>query len=90
MDETWLDTARMRRGFQAFGESESDIWPETGGSGKRMGPRSPEECLRIAEAMIAEAERLARREPRKSFVAKFRAHEDYEQWKREQNDPRYW
>jgi len=59
--------------------------------GKRSArDRTPEESLRIAEAMIAEAKILARREPRKSFVAKFRTHEDYEQWKREQNDPRYW
>jgi hypothetical protein len=58
--------------------------------GKRIGPKSPEECLRIAEAMIAEAELLARIPPRKSFVFKARTREDYEAWKRRQTDPRYW
>jgi hypothetical protein len=59
--------------------------------GKRTSrTRTPEESLRIAEAMIAEAKLLARRAPRKSFVAKFRTHDDYERWKREHTDPRYW
>ena len=58
--------------------------------GKRIGPRSPEECLRIAENMIQEAELLARTQPRKSFVFKARSREEYEAWKRGQTDPRYW
>jgi len=37
--------------------------------------------------MIAETVLLARRAPRKSFVAKFRTRDDYEHWKREQRDP---
>ena len=58
--------------------------------GKRRGPRPPEECLRIAEAMIVEAEILARTQPRKSFVFKAPTYEAYEAWKRQQTDPRYW
>lgn len=58
--------------------------------GKRVGPRSPAECLRIAEAMISEAELLAGTLPRKSFVYKARTREEYESWKRQQTDPRYW
>jgi hypothetical protein len=52
--------------------------------------RTPEESLRVAERLISEAKVLARRQPRKSFVAKFRTHADYEAWKRAQSDPRYW
>lgn len=52
--------------------------------------RTPEESLRTAERMIAEAKQLARRAPRQSFVAKFATRDAYEQWKREQSDPRYW
>ncbi len=40
--------------------------------------------------MIAEAEILARTPPRQSFVLKARTREDYENWKRQQTDPRYW
>lgn len=58
--------------------------------GKRIGPKPPEECLRIAEAMIIEAELLARTPPRKSFVLKARIREDYEDRKWRQTDPRYW
>lgn len=52
--------------------------------------RTPAESLLAAERLIAEARRLARRPPRKSFVAKFRTRDDYERWKAENPDPRYW
>ena len=52
--------------------------------------RTAAECLLSAERLNAEARRLARRPPRQSFVAKFRTHADYERWKAENPDPRYW
>jgi hypothetical protein len=58
--------------------------------GKRTGPRSPAECLILAEAIITEAEFLARTPARKSFVYKAPTREAYEAWKLRQSDPRYW
>ena len=58
--------------------------------GQRRGPQTPEECLRRGIRLIKEAEALVPPRPRRSFVFKARTWEDYEAWKRAQDDPRYW
>ena len=55
--------------------------PESGG---------PAEYLRRAEALITEMDRLNPWPRPRGFVQRFRTHEDYEAWKKQQSNPRLW
>lgn len=58
--------------------------------GNRRLPDSPEESLRRAERLIAEADLLASHPRPRGFVFKAKTWEAYESWKREQTNPRLW
>ena len=58
--------------------------------GKRRAPQTPEECLCLGNRLVKDAALLSPHRPLRSFVLKARTWEDYEAWKRAQNDPRYW
>jgi hypothetical protein len=58
--------------------------------GKRRLPDSPEESLRRAERLIAEANFLASHLRPRGFVFKAKTWAAYEEWKREQTNPRLW
>ncbi len=55
--------------------------PETGG---------PSAYLQRAETLIAEMDRLNPWPRPRGFVRRFRTHEDYEAWKKQQPNPRLW
>ena len=57
---------------------------------RRRNSASPEDCLRRAEALIREVDRLNPYPRPRGFVKKFRTYEDYEQWRRAQKNPRLW
>ncbi|HEY5811660.1 MAG TPA: hypothetical protein VIT23_03285 [Terrimicrobiaceae bacterium] len=58
--------------------------------GKRRIPDSPEESLRRAERLMAEADLLASHPRPRGFVFKARTWEDYEKWRQAQTNPRLW
>lgn len=58
--------------------------------GHRQPPQTPEESLRRAERMIAEAKRLAPHPRSRGFVFKARTWEEYEAWRKAQSNPRLW
>ncbi len=58
--------------------------------GKRKRPETPEECLRMVERMNAEVALLSPFKRPRGFVAKFKSYEDYEAWKKQQNNPWLW
>jgi hypothetical protein len=58
--------------------------------GKRRAPNSPEESLRRAERLLAEADLLAPHPRPRGFVFKAKTWEAYESWKRAQTNPRLW
>ena len=58
--------------------------------GKRRIPGSPEESLRRAERLIAEAGFLSSYPRPRGFVFKAKTWAAYETWKREQTNPRLW
>jgi len=51
---------------------------------------SPAAFLRRAEKLIAEMDRLNPWPRPRGFVQRFRTHEDYEAWKKQQPNPRLW
>ena len=55
--------------------------PEAGG---------PAACLRRAEKLMAEMDRLNPWPRPRGFVCRFRDHETYEAWKKQQPNPRLW
>lgn len=50
----------------------------------------PADYLRRAETLIAEMDRLNPWPRPRGFVQRFRTHEDYEVWKKQQSNPRLW
>jgi len=62
---------------------------KTVGSRSRT-PASPTEAIRRAERIIAEAHRLAPMAKPRGFILKFKTHQDYEQWRASQTNPRFW
>lgn len=55
--------------------------PEIGG---------PAQYLQRAETLIAEMDRLNPWPRPRGFVQRFRTHEEYEAWKKQQSNPRLW
>jgi len=53
-------------------------------------PRSPEEALRRACVLQAQADLLNPYPRPRGFVHKSRTWEDYERWRKEQSNPRLW
>jgi len=58
--------------------------------GKRLVASSPEESLRRAERLMAEADLLASHPRPRGFVFKAKTRAAYEKWKRAQTNPRLW
>ena len=53
-------------------------------------PGVPADYLRRAETLIAEMDRLNPWPRPRGFIQRFRTHEDYEAWKKQQSNPRLW
>lgn len=58
--------------------------------GKRKRPQTLEECLLAAEKMIAELELLNPFPRPRGFIFKAKTREEYESWKKEQENPWLW
>jgi hypothetical protein len=58
--------------------------------GKRRDPASPEESLRRATRLMAEADLLAPHPRPRGFIFKAKTWAAFESWKREQTNPRLW
>jgi hypothetical protein len=58
--------------------------------GKRRVPSSPEESLRRAERLMAEADLLASHPRPRGFVFKAKTWAAYEKWRQAQTNPRLW
>jgi len=58
--------------------------------GKLRTKLSPEEALRRAERLIAEASRIAPHPRPRGFIFKAKTWEDYEAWRKSQSNPRLW
>jgi len=59
------------------------------GKQSRM-PATPEEAVLRAGKIIAEAFRVSPIKKPRGFVVKFKTRQDYENWRREQKNPRLW
>jgi len=53
-------------------------------------PATPEEAVLRAGKIIAEAFRVSPIKKPRGFVVKFKTRQDYENWRREQKNPRLW
>lgn len=53
-------------------------------------PATPEEAVLRAGKIIAEAFRVSPIKKPKGFVVKFKTRQDYENWRRDQKNPRLW
>jgi hypothetical protein len=62
---------------------------KTVGKQSRM-PATPEEAVLRAGKIIAEAFRVSPIKKPRGFVVKFKTRQDYENWRREQKNPRLW
>lgn len=59
------------------------------GKQSRM-PATPEEAVLRAGQIIAEAFRVSPIKKPRGFVVKFKTRQDYENWRRDQKNPRLW
>jgi hypothetical protein len=59
------------------------------GKQSRM-PATPEEAVLRAGKIIAEAFRVSPIKKPRGFVVKFKTRQDYENWRRDQKNPRLW
>jgi hypothetical protein len=59
------------------------------GKQSRM-PATPEEAVLRAGKIIADAFRVSPIKKPRGFVVKFKTRQDYENWRREQKNPRLW
>lgn len=57
---------------------------------RRQFPRTPEECLRAAERLIAEMDKLNPYPRPRGFVFKAKTWEEYETWRKNHPNPRLW
>jgi hypothetical protein len=62
---------------------------KTVGKQSRM-PATPEEAVLRAGKIIAEAFRVSPIKKPRGFVVKFKTRQDYENWRRDQMNPRLW
>jgi hypothetical protein len=62
---------------------------KTVGKQSRM-PATPEEAVLRAGKIIAEAFRVSPIKKPRGFVVKFKTQQDYENWRRDQKNPRLW
>jgi hypothetical protein len=62
---------------------------KTVGKQSRM-PATPEEAVLRAGKIIAEAFRVSPIKKPRGFVVKFKTRQDYENWRRDQKNPRLW
>jgi hypothetical protein len=62
---------------------------KTVGKQSRM-PATPEEAVLRAGKIITEAFRVSPIKKPRGFVVKFKTRQDYENWRREQKNPRLW
>jgi hypothetical protein len=53
-------------------------------------PATPEEAVLRAGKIIAEAFRVSPIKKPRGFVMKFKTRQDYENWRRDQKNPRLW
>lgn len=53
-------------------------------------PATPEEAVLRAGKIIAEAFRVSPVKKPRGFVVKFKTRQDYENWRRNQKNPRLW
>jgi hypothetical protein len=53
-------------------------------------PATPEEAVLRAGKIIAEAFRVSPIKKPRGFVVKFKTRQDYENWRRNQKNPRLW
>lgn len=53
-------------------------------------PATPEEAVLRAGKIIAEAFRVSPIKKPRGFVVKFKTRQDYENWRRDQKNPRLW
>jgi hypothetical protein len=53
-------------------------------------PATPEEAVLRAGQIIAEAFRVSPIKKPRGFVVKFKTRQDYENWRRDQKNPRLW
>ena len=53
-------------------------------------PATPEEAVLRAGKIIAEAFRVSPIKKPRGFVVKFKTRQDYENWRRDQMNPRLW
>ena len=53
-------------------------------------PATPEEAVLRAGKIIAEAFRVSTIKKPKGFIVKFKTGQDYENWRRDQKNPRLW
>ena len=53
-------------------------------------PATPEEAVLRAGKIIAEAFRVSPIKKPRGFVVKFKTPQDYENWRRDQKNPRLW
>jgi len=53
-------------------------------------PSTPAEAVHRAGKLIAEAFRVSPIQKPHGFVVKFKSWDDYENWRRLQNNPRFW
>jgi len=53
-------------------------------------PATPEEAVHRAAKLIAEAFRVSPIKKPRGFVVKFKTRQDYENWRRDQKNPRLW
>jgi hypothetical protein len=58
--------------------------------GKRSIPETHEEFFRRGQRLRRSADKLNPFPRPRGFVVKFKTHDDYERWKREQSNPRLW
>jgi hypothetical protein len=58
--------------------------------GRRRGPTTPEEALRRSYTLQQQMELLNPYPRPRGFVFKAKTYEDYEKWRRNQNNPRLW
>ena len=57
---------------------------------EELSPRSPEEALRCATILQAQAELLNPYPRPRGFVFKAKTREEYERWRQAQKNPRLW
>lgn len=58
--------------------------------GKLRVPKDPLECFWRGQALQRQTDKLNPYPRPRGFVAKFKTHEEYEQWKKAQDNPRLW